>query len=282
MKRVPKTIKYNDLHGKTVAITGSTGGLGNAVCRHLAEMGADLILIDRNRERSEAFGSELTKLYPNLKIEYVTADMSDLSSVKKAADFLNENVPDIFIANAGTYRIRRTKTADGFDSLFQINCVAPYFLIKSIIPAMRKKKGRVVAVSSISQLLCKIDENDIEGKEIRNAEKAYANSKRVLTVALFEAFKNEIEVQLSVVHPGICHTNLMSNYPKVISKLIKIPMKIIFMSPQKASLSIIIGIFTNCCSYEWIGPSILGIWGAPKKSKIKEPTEEEMAIVRNI
>ena len=107
MKRVPKTIKYNDLHGKTVAITGSTGGLGNTVCRHLAEMGADLILIDRNRERSEAIGSELTKLYPNLKIEYVTADMSDLSSVKKAADFLNENVPDIFIANAGTYRIRR-------------------------------------------------------------------------------------------------------------------------------------------------------------------------------
>ena len=60
MKRVSAEKEYRSLKGQIVAITGSTGGLGRAVCTHLAELGADLILIDRNRSKSESWGSELT------------------------------------------------------------------------------------------------------------------------------------------------------------------------------------------------------------------------------
>ena len=217
-----------------------------------------------------------------IDIKYVTADMSDMSSVKNAAEFLKTNVPDIFISNAGAYRINRTETRDGMDPLYQINCFAPHCLIKSILPEMRRRGGKVVAVSSISQMMIKIDPNDATGTKIKNEEKSYANSKRVFTLSLFEAFKTENNVKLSVVHPGICFTNLMANYPKIISKIIEYPMKLIFMTPHKASLSIAEGIFTECDSYEWIGPRFFGIWGSPKKTKIKKPSAGELNTVKSI
>ena len=44
------------LRGKTVALTGSTGGLGRELANYLASLGATLVLLDRNRERSESEG----------------------------------------------------------------------------------------------------------------------------------------------------------------------------------------------------------------------------------
>ena len=72
----------------------------------------------------------------------------------------------------------------------------------------------------------------------------------------------------------------MANYPKWLSVIIKYPMKIIFMSPVKASLTVIKGIFCKCNSYEWIGPRAFGIWGKPKVSKLKKADDKELLILK--
>ena len=51
--------------GKTVAISGATGGLGQELCRHLAGLGAELLLLDRNSERSNAWIEKLKKVLTN-------------------------------------------------------------------------------------------------------------------------------------------------------------------------------------------------------------------------
>ena len=53
------------LKGKTVALTGSTGGLGLELSSHLARLGANLILLDRNSKRSEGNKERLLSLYPS-------------------------------------------------------------------------------------------------------------------------------------------------------------------------------------------------------------------------
>ena len=62
---IEKWLKKNtsSLSGKTVAITGSTGGLGAPLCAYLSRLGASLILVDRNKSRSEAHASELREKY---------------------------------------------------------------------------------------------------------------------------------------------------------------------------------------------------------------------------
>ena len=81
-------------------------------------------------------------------------------------------------------------------------------------------------------------------------------------------FKNEINVKLSICHPGITYTNITSHYPKLINYIIKYPMKLVFMSPRKASLSIINGIYTNTQYHTWIGPKFANIWGFPKAKRL--------------
>ena len=65
------------LDGKTVAISGATGGLGNAICEELARLGAELILLDRNTAKSEALIKRLTLLVPTLKARHVRVDLED-------------------------------------------------------------------------------------------------------------------------------------------------------------------------------------------------------------
>ena len=82
---------------------------------------------------------------------------------------------------------------------------------------------------------------------------------------------------LSVTHPGITFTGITAHYPKRIFALIKYPMKVIFMKPRRAALSILYGLFESTEKNEWIGPRIFGIWGLPRKSVLKTCDEVEAA-----
>jgi HEPN domain-containing protein len=52
-------------------------------------------------------------------------------------------------------------------------------------------------------------------------------------------------------------------------------MKIIFMSPKKACLSILYALFTNTRKNEWIGPRVFDVWGLPTKRILKTCSKEE-------
>ena len=97
--------------------------------------------------------------------------------------------------------------------------------------------------------------------------------------SLYKLFENS--ETLSIVHPGITFTNITNHYPKLIFAIIKYPMKIIFMKPKKAALSIIKGIFDST-DKEWIGPRLFDIWGLPKNKKLKSYTDKEAAEISRI
>ncbi len=278
-----KWIKENTsgLTGKNVAITGSTGGLGNEICRLLASLGASLILVDRNPARSEKFKLELETRY-NVSVKCIPADLEDINSVKAAAAaLLSENI-DVFIHNAGAYSIPRHKCESGYDNVFQINFLSPYYIIRTILPELRKRGGRVVAVSSIAHNYSKIDVNDVDFATRRAASKVYGNAKRFLTYSLFKLFKGEEEATLAITHPGISFTGITAHYPKLIFALIKYPMKIIFMKPKKAALSVVKGVFEKTEAYEWIGPRLFDVWGLPKKKPLKTAKEAEITKIAEI
>ena len=172
-------IKNNtdSLFQKTVAVTGTTGGLGKELCLYLASLGASLILMDRNKARSEAFREEIIKKYPYISVKLISIDLSNIDSVKKATLELKEEKPDVFIHNAGAYSIPRSVCSTGLDNVFQINFASPYYIIREILPVLREKKGRAIAVSSIAHDYSKIDEKDIDFKTRNRASLVYGNAK---------------------------------------------------------------------------------------------------------
>ncbi len=270
--------KYIELHknaldGKTVAVSGSTGGIGRELCRHLACLGARLILIDRNLDRSKALGKELKNDFPTIDISYITADMADIKSVKNASEQLEALRPDHLILNAGAYHIPRYKSDTGFDNVFQINFVSPYYMAKKAMPQISAAGGRIVAVGSIAHNYSYIDPSDIDFSKRERSSKVYGNAKRYLIFSLLG--ETEYGESVRIVHPGITFTNITAHYPKLIFAVIKHPMKVIFMKPKKAALCVLDGLFSEYRADSWIGPRLFDVWGAPTVKKLRTCPDEE-------
>lgn len=270
------------LAGKTVALTGSTGGLGLPLSLHLARLGARLILLDRNAERSEANRVRISASVPDAAVRCITADLSDIESVKRATAELLADIPDIFIHNAGAYSIPRKTCDTGYDNVFQINFASPYYMIRTLLPTLRERGGHVMVVGSIAHRYSSIDAADVDFHTRDRASLVYGNAKRYLMFALYALFRDERKVTLAVTHPGITQTNITAHYPKVIYAVIKYPMRVIFMRPRRAVLPLLAGVFAPTEENTWIGPRAFDVWGLPKKKTLRSVDAEEAREIARI
>lgn len=268
----------SSLVGKTVAVTGSTGGLGKALCRYLAGLGASLVLVDRNASRSQSFAEELRQEY-GIAVRCIGADLEDMASVQAAAKHLNLEPLDVFIHNAGAYSIPRKICTTGYDNVFQINFVSPYYMIRQLLPLISSRGGRVVVVGSIAHNYSHTDAASVDFADRTKASLVYGNAKRYLMFAMYELFKSEYRASVSVTHPGISFTGITAHYPKWIFWLIKHPMKLIFMKPKTACLSILRGVFESCERCEWIGPRWFDVWGLPQKRLLTTCDDAEITFI---
>lgn len=259
---------------KKIAITGSTGGLGEKICDLLAERGYDLVLVDRNPKKSRDNAERIKAKYPSVSIGFAPCDLEDMKSVKKAAEILKAEEVDALVLNAGIYNVPVYKCESGYDNVFQVNFVSQYYLARKL-SLISKALKKVVAMSSIAHDFSKTDAGDIEFSSRSSSSKKYGNSKRYLTFALSKYFENE-ETKLCIVHPGVTLTNMTNHYPKAINWLVKIGIKVLFPSPKKAVKSVIMALSEDCGYLEWIGPSVFNVWGKPKKSALKTSDEEEI------
>ena len=272
MSYVNKWLNENTeaLSGRTVAISGSTGGIGRELCVYLLKLGASLILLDRNRLKSETLKSTLQKSFPSAEISLTELDLENTETVSRACDELEKQQIYALILNAGAYSIPRHKCSTGYDNLFQINFLSPYYMARRLAPNVE----RIVAVGSIAHNYSKTDSGDIDFSGRKKNSLVYGNAKRYLMYSLQGLFENEVG-KLAITHPGITFTGITDHYPKLIFAVIKHPMKVIFMKPKYACLSILRGVFESTESGTWIGPCLFNVWGYPKKTALKTANEEE-------
>ncbi|MEE0969431.1 MAG: SDR family NAD(P)-dependent oxidoreductase [Clostridia bacterium] len=279
-KNIKKWLKKHttELSGKIIAISGATGGIGKELCRYLLSLDASLILLDRNKERSNDLVNKLSSEFPGSNIKQIFLDLEDINSVKDACLSLEKEKLFGLVLNAGAYSIPRHICSTGYENIFQINFVAPYYIARRLCEKM-ENGGKIVAVSSIAHNYSKTDHCDIDFRKRGKASLVYGNAKRYLTYSLERLFSEDSRIDLSISHPGITFTGITNHYPKLIFAVIKHPMKVIFMRPKKACLSALLGLFEKTEKGSWIGPRIFNIWGYPKKMKLDTASEEEKLII---
>ena len=196
-----------------------------------------------------------------------------------AARELEIRAVDVLILNAGAYHIPRYPCASGYNNVFQINFVSPYYLARRLLPTLRERGGRVVAVGSIAHTYSKTDPTDVDFSTHHASSKVYGNAKRYLMFSLYSLCN---QGGVAVTHPGITFTNITAHYPKLIFALIKHPMKVLFMSNKRAALCILRCVFEDCRVNEWIGPRIFNVWGLPKKSRLHTVDAAEAAHIHAV
>ncbi len=273
---VDKYIEKNfpSLEGKIIALSGSTGGLGKQLCRMILSLGGKLILIDRNPIKQSEHIGRLRDEFADCSITPLIADMEDIRSVDELCSELLALAPDAVIHNAGAYDIPRHLCTTGYDNVFQINCLSPYYITKRLMPLLREK-GRVVVVGSIAHNYSRSDPCDIDFRTRKASSLVYGNAKRYSMFAHLELARRE-GIALAVTHPGITMTGITDHYPKWLYAIIKYPMKLIFMSNRRAALSIMQGIYSSANDYSWIGPGLFNVWGLPSLKKLKTCSCDEI------
>ena len=272
-----RIVKKYGCRGKKIAVTGASGGLGIELCRLILSSGGELIVVDRNEKKQLALIEKLSKEYKDAKIIGEIADMSDIDSVKRLADRLVDYEITDLILNAGAYSIPRCKCNTGYDNVFTINCISPLYLTRALLPTLKKNGGKAIAVGSIAHRYSHIDMGDVDFSLRTKSSLVYGNAKRYLMYSYFKM--RECGEPLVVAHPGITFTGITAHYPKWLFAIIKYPMKVIFMKPKKAALSIFYSLFITPLDCFWVGPRFFDVWGAPGVKELNSCDEYEYEFI---
>lgn len=141
--------------GKSVLLTGASGGLGAAIAKQLAICGvSELILTGRNEENLKEVQTQCLAFCPALKSHILLCDLSDRDSVSALAQKALQTCPnlDVLVNNGGvSSRSNFLDTALEVDEkIMQINFLAGAALAKALVPKMvSKNSGKVLWISSV-------------------------------------------------------------------------------------------------------------------------------------
>lgn len=166
---------------KTILITGSTDGIGLLAARKMASEGFHLLIHGRNQSKLDQTVSELSGLQGAPNIQGYCCDLSDLDSVVQLAERVKTEQPkiDVIINNAGVLKTSTPQTADGLDSRFVVNTLAPYLLTKLLL-AVCPDSGRIINLSSAAQ--SSVDLAAMQHYEVMSDMEAYSQSKLAITM----------------------------------------------------------------------------------------------------
>lgn len=140
-----------DLKGKTVLVTGSSRGIGEAIALAFAEQGANIVLNAR-KPVSEEMTEKLNEL--GVKVETILGDVSEFDTAKMIIEKTKElfGSIDVLVNNAGMNRdklIMRMSEED-FDATYQVNLKGSFNMIRHALPIMLKQRaGSIINISSV-------------------------------------------------------------------------------------------------------------------------------------
>ena len=133
----------------------------------MAAMGANVVVVGRNPERSEAALEEIRAQGHSESVELMLADLSVQSEVRGlAAEFLERHDRlDVLVNNAGLVQSKRTETKDGIETTLAINHLAPFLLTNLLLEKLEQSApSRIITVSSEAQRWGNMDFEDLQSR----------------------------------------------------------------------------------------------------------------------
>lgn len=226
--------------GRTVLITGGTGGIGKATAIGLASLGARVGIIGRDRARAETAAAAIAREAGNDAIDVFVADMASQVEVRRLAAEVLAAYPrlDVLVNNVGGFWSHRHETADGLEHTFALNHLAPFLLTSLLLDRLKRSApARIVTVASAAQGMGRIDFDDLMGQRKYSGQTAYNQSKLANVMFTYELARR-LEgsgVTATVLHPGMTSTGFSSEDPsRVFAPLVAV-MRPFMRKPAKGA-----------------------------------------------
>jgi|ERR1700758_468918 len=189
-----------NISGQVAVVTGAGRGIGAAIARKLAGLGAHLVLCGRTRGHLENTARAIGQA--GGRADVVECDVTDLASVESLARQVASSLgrADILVNNAGVAGPNRPLhqlPPDKWDQIFHTNLRGVYYCIRSFAPMMiEARRGHVINISSLA------------GKNALPNGAAYSASKwglNGLSYSVAEELRNH-NIRVAVICPGSVHT----------------------------------------------------------------------------
>src|SRR4030088_3285810 len=211
--------------GRTVLVTGGTGGIGKATAIGLATMGARVGITGRDLARAEQAAADIRTASGNPAVDTFAADLTSQAEVRRLAVAVLAAYPrlDVLVNNVGGYWDSRHITADGFEHTFALNHLAPFLLTNLLLERLKQSApAGVVTVASHAQAMGRMDFDDLQGERSYSGARAYNHSKLANVMFTYELARwlRGTSVTANALHPGVVRTSFGAEDPAGFQRLL--------------------------------------------------------------
>ena len=225
---------------KNCIITGATDGIGKQTAIDLANLGYNLGLVGRNKEKGRFITQEIAKITGNKSIKYFNADLSVIKNTKYVADNIKNEFKsiDVLVNNVGAYFSNYKKTEEGLEKTFALNHLSYFALTHLLLDVLEaERSGRVINVSSSAHFSAKLDITDFQMEKKYKGWTAYCNSKLMNILFTYEADKKfkDKNVSFNCLHPGFVNTSFGDDNKGFGKNILSIGKKLIAINVKKGA-----------------------------------------------
>jgi len=202
------------LIGKRCVVTGGTGGIGLVTTRRLVEMGADVIVVGRDKARGLAAKLALQQATGRDGVEFLQADLAEPDAVRSVAETIANRWDhlDILINNAGGMFGKRQTNSQGLEMTFALNHLGYFLLTALLLPKLHaaQERSRIVNVASEAHRRVKLDFDDLQSEKSYRGWLAYCRSKLANLLFTQELARrlDPQRVTVNALHPGFVATDI--------------------------------------------------------------------------
>jgi NADP-dependent 3-hydroxy acid dehydrogenase YdfG len=191
----------NNIVGKVVVITGASGGLGKAIARHLASLGAKVVLGARRTERLEKLVAEIN--LEKGQAVAVPTDVTKRQDVERLASTAVEQFDrlDVLVNNAGIMQLSSLDKlrVEEWDRMIDVNIKGVLYGIAAVLPVMNKQQsGHIINIASVA------------GLKVFGAGGTVYSATKFAVRALSEGLRAEAgaNIRTTIISPGAIESEL--------------------------------------------------------------------------
>lgn len=221
-----------------VVITGATRGIGRAAAVELAKLGAEVVIVGRERDRVDAVAGEAQAAGGGAPVRSHVANLALMADVRALAEELGERHEriDVLANNAGAMFASRKVTSEGFEQTLALNHLAPFLLTNLLLD--RLVGGRVVTTTSDAHTGGRLDLDDLQSEKSYSAMRVYGTTKLCNILFTRELAKRAPQLRANCFHPGTVRTGFGKNEGGIWKVLTTIGAPF-FRSPERGARSLV-------------------------------------------